>query len=60
MFGTENDRPYEFKVDTASTATTADGVIVGSSLKYDGNRWNAVDPGRAAEFMGIVRQARKG
>ena len=22
MFGNENDRPYEFKVDTASTATT--------------------------------------
>mgnify|MGYP003332434550 FL=1 len=23
MFGNENDRPYEFKVDTASTATMA-------------------------------------
>jgi membrane complex biogenesis BtpA family protein len=38
----------------------ADGVIVGSSLKVDGNTWNAVDPDRAAEFMRIVRQVRKG
>ncbi len=27
MFGNENDRPYEFKVDTASTATMA--AIIG-------------------------------
>jgi membrane complex biogenesis BtpA family protein len=38
----------------------ADGVIVGSSLKVDGNTWNAIDPDRAAEFMRIVRQVRKG
>ena len=38
----------------------ADGVIVGSSLKVDGNTWNSVDPDRAAEFMRIVRQVRKG
>jgi len=38
----------------------ADGCIVGSSLKVDGHTWNAVDPERAAEFMRIVRQARKG
>jgi len=37
----------------------ADGCIVGSSLKFDGNTWNAVDPERAAEFMRVVRQARK-
>jgi len=36
----------------------ADGCIVGSSLKVDGNTWNAVDPERAAEFMRIVRKAR--
>lgn len=36
----------------------ADGCIVGSSLKVDGNTWNAVDADRAAEFMRIVRQAR--
>ena len=38
----------------------ADGCIVGSSLKVDGNTWNAVDPDRAAEFMRLVRETRKG
>jgi membrane complex biogenesis BtpA family protein len=38
----------------------ADGCIVGSSLKVDGNTWNPVDPERAAEFMRIVRATRKG
>jgi membrane complex biogenesis BtpA family protein len=38
----------------------ADGCIVGSSLKVDGNTWNAVDPERAAEFMRLVRATRKG
>ena len=36
----------------------ADGCIVGSSLKVDGNTWNAVDPERAAEFMRLARAAR--
>ncbi|HTV70410.1 MAG TPA: BtpA/SgcQ family protein [Rhizobiaceae bacterium] len=36
----------------------ADGCIVGSSLKVDGNTWNAVDPARASEFMRLVRAAR--
>lgn len=36
----------------------ADGCIVGSSLKVDGNTWNAVDPARAAEFMRLARSAR--
>jgi uncharacterized protein len=38
----------------------ADGCIVGSSLKVDGNTWNPVDPDRAAEFMRLVRATRKG
>ncbi len=38
----------------------ADGCIVGSSLKVDGNTWNAIDPDRAAEFMRIAREARGG
>jgi membrane complex biogenesis BtpA family protein len=37
----------------------ADGCIVGSSLKVDGNTWNPVDPERAAEFMRLVRHVRK-
>lgn len=43
----------------ADVLKVADGCIVGSSLKVDGNTWNAVDPDRAAEFMRIVRTARK-
>jgi membrane complex biogenesis BtpA family protein len=43
----------------ADVLKVADGCIVGSSLKVDGNTWNAVDPERAAEFMRLVRQARK-
>jgi membrane complex biogenesis BtpA family protein len=43
----------------AETFGIADGCIVGSSLKVDGNTWNPVDPDRAAEFMRLVRQARK-
>ncbi len=42
----------------ADALKVADGVIVGSSLKYDGNTWNAVDPERAREFMSIVRKTR--
>jgi uncharacterized protein len=36
----------------------ADGCIVGSALKVDGNTWNAVDPERAREFMRLARLAR--
>jgi predicted TIM-barrel enzyme len=43
----------------ADVLKIADGCIVGSSLKVDGHTWNAVDPDRAAEFMRIVRAARK-
>jgi membrane complex biogenesis BtpA family protein len=43
----------------ANVLKIADGCIVGSSLKVDGHTWNAVDPDRAAEFMRIVRAARK-
>ncbi|MEW9806529.1 BtpA/SgcQ family protein [Mesorhizobium marinum] len=42
----------------ADVLRIADGCIVGSSLKVDGNTWNAVDPERAIEFMRIVRTAR--
>lgn len=36
----------------------ADGCIVGSSLKVDGDTWNAIDPERAQDFMNRVRLAR--
>ena len=38
----------------------ADGVIVGTSLKVDGNTWNPVDPARAARLMEEAEQARSG
>jgi uncharacterized protein len=44
----------------ADVLGVADGCIVGSSLKVDGNTWNPVDPERAAEFMRLARQARGG
>lgn len=36
----------------------ADGCIVGSSLKADGDTWNPVDPDRARDFMDRVRAVR--
>ena len=40
------------------TLSVADGVIIGSSLKEDGNTWNAVDPKRASDFMNKVKSIR--
>lgn len=42
----------------ADVLGVADGCIVGSALKIDGNTWNAVDPERAADFMERARKAR--
>ena len=44
----------------ADVLHVADGCIVGSSLKVDGDTWKAVDPERAAEFMRLARAARGG
>jgi len=38
--------------------SVADGVIVGTSLKVDGDTWNAVDPARAARMVELVAAAR--
>lgn len=38
----------------------ADGCIVGTALKVDGDTWAPVDPGRAADFMTRARAARGG
>lgn len=46
-------------VDTVGQALTEfDGVIVGTSLKYDRYTWNPVDPEAARAFMAAARQAR--
>jgi membrane complex biogenesis BtpA family protein len=42
----------------AEVMRVADGCIVGSSLKVDGNTWNAVDPDRAHDFMDRAKAAR--
>jgi membrane complex biogenesis BtpA family protein len=42
----------------ADVLRVADGCIVGSSLKIDGDTWKPVDPERAADFMARVRAAR--
>ncbi|MFW9777655.1 MAG: BtpA/SgcQ family protein [Candidatus Heimdallarchaeota archaeon] len=36
----------------------ADGVIVGTSLKFDGDTWKNVDPKRVADFMEVVKTKR--
>lgn len=38
--------------------SVADGCIVGSSLKVDGDTWNPIDQERATEFMALARKAR--
>lgn len=49
------------KHDTvADVLAIADGCVVGSALKVDGDTWSPVDPDRAADFMARVRAARGG
>lgn len=44
--------------NVARVLEVADGAIVGTSLKRDGNTWNAVDPERVHRFMDAVRSLR--
>jgi membrane complex biogenesis BtpA family protein len=44
----------------ADVLGVADGLIVGSALKVDGDTWKAVDPERARDFMDRARTARGG
>ncbi len=47
------------KHDTvAEVLSVADGCIVGSSLKIDGDTWNPIDPERASRFMTVAKAAR--
>jgi membrane complex biogenesis BtpA family protein len=43
----------------AEVLAVADGCIVGSALKVDGDTFKPVDPGRAADFMARARAARR-
>ncbi len=42
----------------ADVLAIADGCIVGSSLKVDGDTWKAIDPDRAQDFMRRAKEAR--
>ena len=44
--------------NVVETLGIADGVIIGSSLKIDGDTWNQVDPNRARDFMNKVKSIR--
>lgn len=44
----------------ADVLGVADGCIVGSALKIDGDTWKPVDPERARDFMARARRARGG
>ena len=46
------------KDNIAAYLEVADGVIVGSTLKVDGQTWNAVDRKRAEEFVAAVKKVR--
>jgi membrane complex biogenesis BtpA family protein len=43
----------------AEVLAVADGCVVGSALKVDGQTWNKVDPDRAKDFMARARAARE-
>ena len=44
----------------AEVLAVADGCVVGSALKVDGDTWKPGDPDRAADFMARARAARSG
>ena len=47
-----------FKLFKTAKPIIADGVIIGSSLKVNGDTWNSVDPLRAVDFMTKVNKIR--
>jgi len=46
------------KDNVAKMLQYADGAIVGTSLKVDGNTWNPVDENRVKEYMQVVKKIR--
>lgn len=44
--------------NVAAVLEHADGVVIGTHFKVDGNTWNPVDPARVRRFMDHVRQIR--
>lgn len=46
------------KENVKSILAVADGVVIGTHFKVDGNTWNPVDPARVARFMEQVGKLR--
>ena len=46
------------KDNVADILSVADGVIIGTHLKVDGDTWNPVDPERVRRFMESVAKVR--
>lgn len=46
------------KDNIADILSVADGVVIGTHLKADGDTWNSVDPERVRRFMDSVAKAR--
>ncbi len=44
--------------NVAEILTVADGCVVGTALKVDGDTWSPVDPERARQFMAAARATR--
>ena len=38
--------------------TVADGIVIGTHFKVDGNTWNKVDGDRVKRFMDVVERLR--
>ena len=45
--------------NVAEVLKIADGCVIGSHLKVDGNTWNNIDKARVKRFMDKVRKLRK-
>ena len=50
--------PASTRTDSSEIFAVADGVIVGTSLKVDGDTWSRVDPARAERLMDTARAIR--
>ena len=46
------------KDNVKETLAVADGAVIGTHFKVDGNTWNAVDSARVKAFMSIVAKLR--
>jgi membrane complex biogenesis BtpA family protein len=44
--------------NVAEVLSVADGVIIGTHFKVDGDTWNAVDGARVRRFMDVVEKLR--